>query len=958
MAYVSPTIPRELYRKSIKGKGQRDFTAGIFDDLPAISVPLDGLADGSNIIVDDLGTRGRPGTHYISSGALPGDPLSTCFIPKAADGNAYFIYKIGTTLYSQTHHATVPAYFLTATEILDYTPTTPAAVTLTANENSQMCVFGDKAYLFDTTGVYQIAYDTVAARMTVIKLNAPVPTSKGTLTITAGGYTVDGAYYRDYLFTFVRLVGTVVTHESGGHNVSGETIGLPLTGRTASPIGGGSTGTITALNDKTLSGRGMHFTHVRCYCTRDYTLDSSGLVNNGTDRSQFVFNCDTALATSGGTSVTDSVTMATLQARLEQGNVCSSRFLAPIPSGPLGAIGKNFMFVGSLNNSTHNYCGLYGPRPRLLGYWFEQQTITTQRTCSAYKANGSKITFLSESRTETINTSTFSFFGSDKIPILGMPMQTSGSTGVPRNNFGTIADIDETSFIAVTNLGPMIFDGMSWSGDGMADKKVYQQMLNLPPGAVGAFGNNKYWIWYRSVTSITTYNDLCLVCDLNQKKQPWVKVSGVTINTTGSSFPMPGLYTGALAIDYLGKKLLCCYRRQYGTVADSRMYWIDTFDSNTNAIFARTSTDNWKLGEFEGVEDISGYFFTREWSGDLEFDRIRLNHIYGLWSIDPDTGGFQAGLEVDLSIYIDGVLKETIQNVRADDNEKQQISPSWILDANRISLKYTFNQTDWLFRGYDLDMDDIKGMPDESNGDDWIANQLALESNLEFAGSTFELSNLDTAVASYYAQGKIRERWTADYLNFFLTGTQGKFKKITGPDLVSESAIELTRNSGIDSLGFRRTFTTVFSSDTYSISVWLKTSSTSYEDAIILSPTAAMSTYFKLQVKSNSIKILDDSGNYKTYTVTATSWVHIVIEYASSSFTVYINGVADSPATSSGTIAHPVSLVLTIGQVNTIGAALDIFEPRKYTSALSEADVLYHYNDVISNNARASLPMR
>lgn len=959
MGYKSATIARES-RESTGLIGQRNFSAGIWNDPPATQVPKNGLSDGENIVYDDIGNViGRPGVAYISN-ALVGVPVSNAFIPKAANGRSYMIQKIATGIY---YSEGTTAQFGDNTVVNDLADGSPA---MTSGEYSQIVVHGDKAYLFDTTGIYEIfCSDTDNHTISFIKLNSPVPDDKGTATYTN---TQSGtAYYRDYLFTFVRIVDGVVTHESGAHQASGDSVGQGLQVGTQDLVGSeidpGLYATVnhTSLNDKTMTGIGKHFTHIRMYSTLSYTLNSTtNQVTNGVDRNVFGYVNDTAIAASGGTTASDVTTDDVLRARIAKGNVCQSRFLQAMPSGPIGTIAKEFLMVGTLTSPKKYYCSLYSPNNTLVGYYYERQWVSTKRNSSCLAASGTKALFFAEDATEGINVSGYDFFEDvygQRIPRLWMVGDISTTIGVPRNNFGTLTKGDGEEFIAITNEGCQVFDGYGWGPD-ISRNKFHEQIVDMPAGATAVFGNGKYYLWYRSSIGQSDYNDLCLVVDFDKSELPWSKFTGAATTGGGVAFPFPGLYSGAIAIKYLGRTLTCCFRRHYGTsYTDRRMYWIDTFDSTSNAILSEETMDNYYEDDDAATKDIACNWTPRHWTSVLETNELTFRHLFPLWDYAPGQSAFLADFAVDVTVIENETEKETIENIKTDTAEIADVTPSWMRNTNRLGLKFSTNKTRFLFRGYDMDVDDVVPIKDDAAEPEHVDNQTEL-AGFEACAASYNLSST-TADGDFYTAGSVEERYNNSTLDFFRTGTQAKFAMVTGPDGVSESAIGMTRVSDSDACGFRKSFSTALTKTAFSISLWAKTDSASYQSVLKYAASTALTDTLKLDVKSDTLRIIDDAGAYATYSADFTSWVHIFITQTGGTWTVYINGTETSAGSTSGTLALPATIsVVDLGDNQDSGNVLSWFEWRHYASVLGTDDILYHYNDVVSNAGDSSLDMR
>lgn len=1049
------TIPKDC-REWRDSERQLDFAAGVWNDDGAREVNRNALYDAENVEFTNQGKlRGIPGSQYIS-GAMPytNNPLAIGFIPKAADGNAYFIGKVYSKLYYCTHNASTPAYFLEWTEITDlthvvdqesftgsglddmenrgnytgtddgtyevvidgtgtpdtfkwrkddgawtetvaitgsaqtlaegvqvifaattghtlddkWTMTVRARESFSLNNGARcsMSPYNDGLMIFDPNGIYWIYYDQRAAesRITGYRINGFSPGTP----ISVG--TESGDYYRDYVYTLAKLDkdDDQVEHESGAHssNIPASSV---IRGHTASAIGGATTQALSGMEDINGSGDGAEFSHVRIWCTKTYKLNADGQVSNGVDRTKYIFNQEVEMGCGHGndTTATDNVTDETLRARETQGLTLKHRHMVPMPNATIGAVVNDFIFIYDPDDGRVKYSSLTSPSPKTFGFYLEDQWMKTTKSVTKIIRGKNRAVFLTPNSTEAARTNAWTYGGPEDtpVPIIQQSYVINPTIGVPAGNVGTVAPMSGDSFIAATNDGGIrVFDGYDWGNTDHAEGRFRNIIEKAPAGAVGVWGNDKYYYFYPTTeqNALTGYCNKCLVMELPKKRPArWVRRNGQDITNNGNAMAMPPVYVGAITIQYQGKDMVTVCRRHYGSNQDLRMYWIDTFDSNANDIFAKTTTFQYHDGNEFQTSQIIPYWESRDWVGFSERHRKQLDTMKCNWSIDPDESAYLTGFAVDLLIYNDGTSGETIEDIKTATSEDESVTQSWSKETTAMRFRWTANRTGFIFRNYEFDYDERFDQANYASGrSDWITNQENLATNQESAASSFLVSDLGTASGGYYTSGKIKERVTANYLDFVTATGEGKFKQITGPDSDSDGAMEVYRSSGSGQIGFREAFASAFTLDTaFSIMAWAKTDSTSYEDLLAYSPATAQATFLKVQIKTTKIKIVDEAGNYLEYSGTFSSWAHIALVLSGGSYVCYINGTATTASASSGTLAPPsAALVLLIANPTTASKMIGFFEPIHYSAALTAADVLYHYNDVNSNNGEATVPLR
>lgn len=1048
--------PRKLRSYALE---QRDFSAGIWNDIPAVSVPTRGLSDGENIVIDELGhIRGRPGTHYLTE-PMPGDPLALAYIPKTGDGKAYFIAKVDNKLYSSTHDSESPAYFLVWNEIKGHhgyctggsfsgsglndfhvrgkhtgteghyyivridgtgSPNTfrwsndygstwvqtgvpitgskqdleygikilfdsqtghtlndqwafyaypPLSANLAWGERSSFSAYGDKLLLHDIEGLYEVYYETERASLVWIEINCGSVFSYSNVWSS----NADGAghYFRRYTYTCARVVDGIITHESEPWHFFWGMAGGPLnratfnTFRNSVPFGQTYI-TIGGLPDLLRIGN-RFWTHLVIYSTMNITYENDnefgGIVTNGADDEVFIYNTMIELENGdqNDTEIRDQSNDSLLRMNLEAGNILKSRFLDPIPNGKVGGMARDFLFSYHEQSGKVYYCSSSSPHPKHLGYCHQDQWVKGEAAVNAIKGSGTKAVFLGDRMTSTINVSTYDFGGESlsPVPVLALPVVVSNAIGVPKGNTGTVAVIDTEAFVALTNEGLRIFDGFKWSGD-LSDKKFNRQIRNIPEGAVGVYGNGKYYLWYRSGTAQNDYNDRCLVLNVLEKHLPWSKITGVSTSTGGNSFPMPSLYCGAVAIEYQGQSLVCGYRRHYGTTyADRRIYWINTFGSIANAIFVKETQDQYHESYFKQA-DFPCSWTTRDWTGETEQHKLTCRNLYAYWSLDPDFEYFPQGFEADLNFIQDDEEKEPLKKIKTQFTEVKEISPSWQNECKRLRLKFSTNKTGFLFRGYTMDVDERKEPASGEGGNihEWIMNQRNLASNLQLAGSTWKRTDLLEDIPYYFIGGKFQERWSGGSFSFLSAGEDGRFSFEDGPDKEVNSAISVVRWAGSGRIGFQAGFADAFAfSPDFSVIIWAQTWSGYLSDLIVFSPTSALTQFFKLQLSDSQFKISDHAGSYKTYSGFFPFWKHLAVIRKGSVWLAYIDGVLTAPASESGTIT-PSANCKTVTIANPLETSMSVFEPRHYAKALTAEDLAYHFHDVSKNRGRSTLPLR
>lgn len=1064
MAKRLPTIERDD-RESTYPVEQKSFVDGIWGDVPAVAVPPKGLNGGENVFITDQGfARGRPGTHHLTA-ALSGDPLALGFISKAADGNSYWIAKIGTSLYYSTHHPTTPAYFLTWTLIKNKThyqtnpvfygsglndmkqrgintcaaskgfsitidrvssPNTfcwvsedsqvwegehisitgakqtlkegvkilfgsttghtlndqwafnaaaPIGLLLKANERSTIREYGEKALLFDGNGLFLIYYDTADAALRSIKLNTDIAATLAPV-LSGSGYN---NFIRYYAYTLAMVVGDEIVHESNPwwYTLNGERL-IYRTAGNATEIGLNPI-TLTNLPTKTQIGNtiaGAHFNSIILYSTVNLTFEGnipSPYPTNSADPTIMARNQIIPIESGedNATTATDNVLDIVLQSQMKAGLILKNRLLRPVVNSNIGAIAGTFVFTWNAILGLSEFFSTNSPGEQYMGYSHKNQWVRPNSRVNAIEFSGNKALFLSDGRTAALNTSSYSMEdeSASPVPLFDKPDDVSLTLGVPAENIGTIAHIDEEKLCAMTNEGIRVFDGFGWTptSSGMDLHKYGLILKNCPAGAVAAYGNGKYYLWFRSNKSQSAYNDLCVVLDFTQKKSyPMTKIAGIATTGAGISFPMPGLYVGALAVFYQGKTLVCCYRRQYGTTfADRRIYWIDTFDSTANAIFVKETVDNYYEDTTPRTAAIATFILMRGWAGPTESHKLVPRRIYLFWSKDPDETAFLTGFVANLDMYLDDVFKETMSNVKTASTEVKEIGPAFAAECNTFQLKLSTNTTGFLFRGYLIDFDlRLEAANIDTERPDAMAIRRALGSGVEAQVRTWEVYGLTGAVDSYTAGG-LRELWAGGYFSFFYTQepitSQALFGLVTDPAGISDGAIKVTRYvTSSNPCGFRKTFSTAFTLSTaFSISIWGITNDTNLEDLLTFSPSTAMTTFLKLQISTTQLKIIDSDGNYKTYDGTFEDWVHIAVTFTSGTWAVYIDGTKTTATASSGTIAAPAScLVMTIANTSRMGKYLSFFNPRHYAKTLTDAQVDFLYKDITANQGKATLLMR
>ena len=747
---------------------------------------------------------------------------------------------------------------------------------------------------------------------------APFPDSGSQGSTTPYGY--------DLIYTFCRITNTDGTLNSSVNRISGvlqyesasnaytSSSSLPTNlakdyGEywTANPISGANPLTLVMSKGGTLAESlfgdqaAHHYTHIGVYRCLDRGINGIDPISGaGNDNTIFVWDSDIDI-----TSPTASLTKtdADLRATLEAGTILETRFWTNIATGEVGEVSDNFIFSATRGLNKIDYGQI--ENPVYIGFHFPAQFLQLNDGIQDMRKVGDLVIPLCASKTYTISPKIFSNISSNgAVNILRSLTTASETIGI--TDYGSIADLDQTSFIAhCSDHTFRVFDSVSWQQDDLASSKIGSVLKGIINGSVGVYFNRAYYFWYRtSASSNTAY---CLRLGFGKDAgSGWSKVSG-------DSWPLPHTNIGAYVIFDTNNVQRCVVL----DAADAKFYWIETFTGYSGSNLTKVYLDK-VASNGSGGTNVQPKFRIKDLQGSLENYSCILQESYV--ATRPTTGSYLSGFQLNVNAYTNG--GSTVVGSISNAPYNGDIQTFREVEGNSIQLEYIFLASGLFVTSasgtyYSLDKKNVTR--DITTTDDY-SYQINLNSNLNHWFTRTNPIYMDLATNT----------------NGAVTGT---LTTTTGPDTKTTSAMSFASSTYIT-----KTAAYSYASD-FALSFWIQSAVTATDIFRI-----AGSTPFYIQFASNTSITISALGNITISTI-ASGWHHFLVSRTGSTFTVYQNGV--SKGTVSGSATYGGGNLVIGGSIS--GTA--IADIRIFSSNLSLATDAYYYADVVSATSFGSLVM-
>jgi hypothetical protein len=653
-----------------------------------------------------------------------------------------------------------------------------------------------------------------------------------------------------------------------------------------------------------------HFSHISLYRTLDIGVSGiDPVTGSGNSQETYVWVGDWPITQ---IQVTDNKTDAQLRSALGAGYGIKSRFWVNLPNGACGEVGNNFLYTAARAANNIYYCQLLDPR--FIGYYNPAfQFMKLDDGVQVIAKSPDMISFICSNSTYVSSPNSYVDAGSSVTgPIYVLQHLTKASANIGCTDYGSFAPVDSanqlgqfgqggaTAFIARCSDNTIrIWNNSYWSND-LSSRRVNTIVQTMVAGSVGAYWKGVYRLYYRTNSGYTTTTN-CLRFGMSTDGGfGWSQESGVAL-------PLPQTYVGAGSfIDANGVQRMFCL-----DASDGLFYWIETFTSYSGSGLTKVFLDK------VAANGSGGYTFTckarfREVQGPLEsLDLIHKEaHIFD--RPYDESVGYPSGFSRSYLIYADG--SSTASGTLSGVTKGADLQFFEAVLGKRLQPEVQFNQSGARLTGFEalfdsLNRANIGGGPSAYSEATYQAD---LAQNLKI-WLTRPSNTLNRASGSA----------------FTLTGTAPT--SVSGPD---GKTYALSFGSGAS---YSLAETTSYSN--FSLHFWVKSATAGSR---ILQITGTNSFY--VTFASSTSLSLNGAGSLTVSTI-ASGWHDFWIVRSGSTVTAYQNGAAVSGSVSVSTARGGTSF-----DINPDGAAVQLYDIRAYTTALSAADIAYYYASVTTAN--------
>lgn len=674
------------------------------------------------------------------------------------------------------------------------------------------------------------------------------------------------------------------------------------------------TGVTSSYNYPLGGGSQAHYTHISLYATLDVGVNGiSANGGQGNDSEIYIWVADIDIT---ALSYSDTKTDEELRPLIIAGYpyLLETRFFREVQNGAVADLDHNFMYSAHRNDTKLDYCQL-GPH---MGYHNPLQYINFDDSMQTLQVTTSNLIVLCTSKTYSINANlNQSLDNFEFVQIIQSRDLISDTIGC--SDYGSIANLDADSFIAVCSDHTIRIFQTTWTDTDFAEHKISSIVKSILVGSVGVYQNRVYTLWYHTDSGIT-YNDSCLRLGLGKDAgYGWSK-------RTGDSWIYPPTYVGAFVI-YDSNNI---QRTIALNQADNIFYWIETFTGYTGSGLTRVHLEKVAVNG-TGGSAIRPKLKIRQLTGTLEqYDCILQEcHI----KTTPIGSDYISGYQVDTSAYVNGstTAVETVTN--SPYNGDIQFFKE--IEGKTIQLQFAFLSGGFAITSisatyYSLDR---KSITNSITTSDNYTYQLALASDLDY----------------WITRSNPTYKNLVNNTNGTITGAgAGNVTTATGPDQKTASALAF--GSGITQI----TYAAPAASYTeFSLFAWVKTPTL---QSLLLQNIINASTFNGIYLYFNSNTQMDVFGfGNVTISSVASGWhlFHITRPAASSTISVYQNGSSSAAGTvtSSATLAGG-TLILgdPFGSISGTGLWASL-----YNKAKSNAAASYYYNDIVSTTSQGGL---
>lgn len=670
-------------------------------------------------------------------------------------------------------------------------------------------------------------------------------------------------------------------------------------------------GNVDAGNPLTIAGFG-HYTHTSLYGSLDVgtTYGIDPVTGEGNNREIYVWIKDVDISS---TSLSDDKTDDELRARYAKGFGLRTRFFTEMSYSEIGEVAGSFLYSLKRGQNQIRYCQL--AKPEYMGFYrADLQFFTLEDGVQELRKVGDSLVILCSKSTYLSDPKIYEDVGTvEPVFVLRGPSKISSNIGVV--DYGTVADIDADSFIAFCSDRTIrAFSGNGWGQD-LASNKVTERLDTVvAPGSVGIYGSGVYLLWYKNAAADTTPTQCLRLGFGGRAGNGWSRI-------TGSEFPFPPLYTGALVINDSSSR----QRIVVIDNADGYMHWVETF---TNAALAKIFKDGATVAGLSGTA-ITATFRPRELFGDEESHTCyhEESHIY----LRPAGSAYVSGFSLTARAYVDGgsSASGTVAGASLTGGDIQYFER---IRGKRIQQEYEFSQSGFLVVSHDthFQVHDTKAIadgPSETN-EAGYQNALAGGENLKH-WLTRPSMFLNRATGSNYNYSGITPS--------FVTGPDGK---TYGLNLAGEGGSSPASYTQPDGTSYSD-FTLMF---------WVKDVG-DYPSGNLIQITG--NNNFAVSFTSSTVISINGVGTVTITNIGDSAWHHFAVVRSGSEVGVYQNGALKGRVTVTGAKGGS-SYMLNPTQIS-----INVYDVVLQNTAITAAAaaLAYYYTSVTSDNGTKVLPL-
>jgi hypothetical protein len=649
-----------------------------------------------------------------------------------------------------------------------------------------------------------------------------------------------------------------------------------------------------------------HWTHGGLYRVLDIGTNGIDPVSGAGNNREIYIWCGDFDITTNTWSITK--TDDELRSMYAAGFGLRTRGWRELPVGEVLEVTPNFLYLGTRGDNKVPYCQLGAKE--LAGYYHPGfQVLKLDSSLQAIAKSSNMVTFICNNKCWRSSPSVYKNVGAVGQAIFQLRhlVPVDGPIGV--TDWSSITEVETGTFIAhCSDHTIRTWDGLSWSKD-LASRKVRKKIRTIMDGSAGGYFAGAFLLWYRD-SSASTYNTKCLRYGFGgDAGDGWSRL-------VRSSWVFPPLYAGAAqCIDANGVTRLLALDS-----VDERFYWVETFDSHTGSGLAKAWKD--KIGATAGT-DITPAVLLRERVGSKESNTLRHQETHLQLRPVEDNADYLTGFQVSISGYADG--NSTAIETVSDVPKTGDISFWKEHKGHRLQTGLSFTTSK--FRLVSIESRD-------------------LEDDRKILGQ----GPFDTTEAGY-------QRTLGATLTHWLTRFSPRLNRARGAlyTLVSGAAPSLV--TGPDGRSFALSFvdgiyqqsdTTLYSD--FSFGFWAKGVTNNKR---VFSTVG--SAFFHVQFQSDtSILITDTALGFVVIPISsiAAGWHHFWVIRLGTTLYVYQNGVLIS--STAGWVTPTIGG--TAFQVNPEAAAMQIYDLRALTTALTSGPITYYAGDVLNNAGGKVLP--